>query len=61
MHAGCYIDGKNNPVANLSEDEGAYLILTEKMKFFLPSKEQKNIPKPSETKPIKFTSAKRNL
>ncbi|WP_428070584.1 hypothetical protein [Chryseobacterium gambrini] len=44
MHAGCYIHGKNNPVANLSEDEGALFNLNGKDEIFPSIKGTKEYP-----------------
>jgi hypothetical protein len=44
MHAGCYIDGKNNPVANLSEDEGALFNFNGKDEIFPSIKGTKEYP-----------------
>jgi len=44
MHAGCYIDGKNNPVANLSENEGALFNFKGKDEIFPPIKGTKDYP-----------------
>jgi len=44
MHAGCYIDGKENPVANLSEDGGALFNFTGKDELFPAIKEAKEYP-----------------
>ncbi|GAA5099337.1 hypothetical protein GCM10023210_36630 [Chryseobacterium ginsengisoli] len=44
MHAGCYIDGKKNAVANLSEDEGALFNFTGKDEIFPPIKATKEYP-----------------
>lgn len=44
MHAGCYIDGKENPVANLSEDGGALFNFTGKDELFPAMKATKEYP-----------------
>lgn len=44
MHAGCYIDGKNNPVGNLSEEGGALFNLTGKDMLFPAIKATKEYP-----------------
>ena len=44
MHAGCYVDGKKNPVANLSEDGGALFNFTGKDELFPVIKATKEYP-----------------
>lgn len=44
MHAGCYIDGKKNAVANLSEDEGALFNFKGKDEIFPGIKGTKEYP-----------------
>ena len=44
MHAGCYIDGKENPVANLSEDGGALFNFNGKDETFPAIKATKEYP-----------------
>ncbi len=44
MYAGCYIDGKNNPVGNLSEEGGALFNLTGKDELFTAIKATKEYP-----------------
>ncbi|WP_294314667.1 hypothetical protein [uncultured Chryseobacterium sp.] len=44
MHAGCYLDGKNNPIGNLSEEGGALFNLTGKDVLFPAIKATKEYP-----------------